>query len=198
MALVVITKLAFIGWGVGIQSLDFTGLSGHAMRACAVLPVFGYLACQTATDRWRQVGVAIGTALGLLIAFSRIAMHVHSVSEVVTGALLGLVVAAIFVHAARLLLAPVRALWLAVAALAGLLLATGGEPALTQQILTRIALALSGHSRAFTRDDWTRPPLPFSNRSGAWPDDRLLEGKSVRLQEDRLILSAVPDAHAYR
>ncbi|MFC6518687.1 hypothetical protein ACFQAT_01865 [Undibacterium arcticum] len=39
MGLVVATKIAFIGWGIGIRSLDFTGFSGHSMRATAVIPV---------------------------------------------------------------------------------------------------------------------------------------------------------------
>ena len=43
MALVVATKIAFIGWGLGIQALDYTGISGHAMRATAVYPVLFYL-----------------------------------------------------------------------------------------------------------------------------------------------------------
>ena len=39
LVLVAATKIAFVGWGVGIRSIDFTGISGHAMRATAVLPV---------------------------------------------------------------------------------------------------------------------------------------------------------------
>jgi hypothetical protein len=33
--LVMASKLAFLGWGLGIQALDFTGFSGHAARAAA-------------------------------------------------------------------------------------------------------------------------------------------------------------------
>lgn len=169
MILVVVTKLAFIGWGIGNQSWDFTGLSGHATRACAVLPVFGYLICQTADARCRTVGVGIGTILGLLIAFSRIAVHVHSVAEAASGALLGLLVAAIFVRAARRFEMPGRGLWLTLAALAGLLVNMVGEPAPSQQMLTGIALTLSGHSRPFTRADWTR--VPRGSRSSARSDN---------------------------
>ena len=39
MLLVVLTKMAYIGWGIGIEEVQFGGLSGHAMRACAVYPV---------------------------------------------------------------------------------------------------------------------------------------------------------------
>ena len=30
------SQMAFIGWGIGIRSLSFTGFSGHATRAAAV------------------------------------------------------------------------------------------------------------------------------------------------------------------
>src|SRR5712692_9155992 len=43
IGIVVATKLAFIGWGIGVRSLDFTGISGHSMRATAVIPVMLYL-----------------------------------------------------------------------------------------------------------------------------------------------------------
>ena len=33
------SKVAFIGWGVGSASLNFTGISGHAMFAGAIFPV---------------------------------------------------------------------------------------------------------------------------------------------------------------
>ena len=33
-----LSKVAFIGYGVGLPALDFTGISGHAMFAAAVLP----------------------------------------------------------------------------------------------------------------------------------------------------------------
>src|SRR4051812_17523224 len=50
---VIVTKMAFIGWGIGIRSLDFTGFSGHAMRAAAVMPVLFYLALQKAPSLLR-------------------------------------------------------------------------------------------------------------------------------------------------
>ena len=43
--LVVLTKIAFMGWGVGVRDLDFTGISGHAMVSSAVLPVALFVAC---------------------------------------------------------------------------------------------------------------------------------------------------------
>src|SRR4051794_7334239 len=48
MGVVIATKMAFIGWGIGIRALDFAGFSGHAMRAAAVMPVLCYLILQRA------------------------------------------------------------------------------------------------------------------------------------------------------
>ena len=39
-ALVLASKLAFMGWGIGSVALDFTGISGHSMLATAILPVW--------------------------------------------------------------------------------------------------------------------------------------------------------------
>src|SRR5476651_1130096 len=35
------SKVAFLGFGIGIAALDFTGFSGHSMYATAILPVLG-------------------------------------------------------------------------------------------------------------------------------------------------------------
>src|SRR5437868_4928886 len=37
-----LSKIAFIGWGLGIAALDFTGFSGHAMFSAAIYPVLAY------------------------------------------------------------------------------------------------------------------------------------------------------------
>src|SRR5258706_5490668 len=60
--LVVATKMAFIGWGVGVRSLDFTGLSGHSMCATAIIPLLFYLLLQVARPVARSAGVMLGIA----------------------------------------------------------------------------------------------------------------------------------------
>ena len=93
LALVVLSKLAFMSWGVGSSSLDFTGFSGHAMRAGAVFPVLLYVLLQQADRGWRHAGVIAGVAFAVLVAISRVVVHAHSVSEAVSGCVLGLAVA---------------------------------------------------------------------------------------------------------
>ena len=63
MIFVVISKLAFIGWGLGIASLDFTGFSGHAARVCAVFPMLGYLMARKKSWRWRCGSVVSAVVL---------------------------------------------------------------------------------------------------------------------------------------
>ena len=55
-----LSKIAFIGWGLGIAAIDFTGLSGHAMFSAAIYPVVAYtLAAQSS----RQPGIHRGAVL---------------------------------------------------------------------------------------------------------------------------------------
>ena len=108
LVLVAATKIAFIGWGIGIRSLDFTGISGHAMRATAVIPVIFYLMLQKSPSAMRAMGIGFGILLGILISFSRIEVHAHSISEAMTGCMLGALIGLGFMWIS----APLRKPWL--------------------------------------------------------------------------------------
>ena len=83
------SKVAFIGWGIGLPDIDFTGISGHAMIAMAVYPLlFATLASQLAPMQ-QQFSVLTGFVLALLVGQSRLEINVHSVSEVVAGFMVG-------------------------------------------------------------------------------------------------------------
>ncbi|WP_232250902.1 phosphatase PAP2 family protein [Janthinobacterium sp. 1_2014MBL_MicDiv] len=155
LALVVLSKLAFMSWGVGSSALDFTGFSGHAMRAGAVFPVLLYVLLQRADPRWRHAGVACGVAFAVLVAISRVVVHAHSVSEAVSGCVLGLAVALGFMWSARgaVNIAVSHALALACLVLM-IALSFKAEPMPTEQWLQKLAMALSGHERVFSRADW--------------------------------------------
>jgi membrane-associated phospholipid phosphatase len=154
LALVALTKLAFIGWGLGIKELNFTGFSGHAMRATAIVPVMFYLFSLEARPLLRRLAVAAGLLFGLMIGISRIMVHAHSWSEVISGCLLGALVAWAFL--AILSRAPRPALpnWAFGLGLLVLIPMPLSSPAPTEQWLQHIALTLSGHSKPFTRADW--------------------------------------------
>jgi membrane-associated phospholipid phosphatase len=165
MSVVIISKLAFIGWGYGIRSLDFTGVSGHSMLATAILSCGCYLAGEKLRRGVRLAGAATGMAGGFLIGLSRLELQVHSVSEVVAGCLLGGMVSGVFVILAR------RWPRSRVPAMAGggalllLLVMVHGGKAPTQDWITRVAEMLSGQSTPYTRANRDRAetmhrPLP--------------------------------------
>jgi membrane-associated phospholipid phosphatase len=154
-----LSKIAFIGWGLGVARLDFTGFSGHAMFSAAVYPVLAYsVAVQTGrTAHGARLAMGVGYALALAIAWSRVHIQVHSVSEVVAGFALGAAASGWTVwrmhrsprprpsHATR---------WLPWG-LAGWLIVMPlhATPSRSHDMVTRLALALAAHEQAFKRAD---------------------------------------------
>jgi membrane-associated phospholipid phosphatase len=151
-----ITKVAFIGWGVGNAAFDFTGVSGHAMFAAAVYPLLCAGVAASRARPWRRAALLAGYALALLIGVSRVVDGSHSTSEVLAGLALGGAASALALalahtpHTRMPLLLPVGlALWLAVT--------PATAPASpTHSLVTRLALGLSGHSQPHTRDQMRR------------------------------------------
>ena len=85
LLLVLGTKVAFLGWGIGSRSLNFTGISGHSTLAAAVLPMLAWWLTQE-RGRTTQLRAVFGAALfAIVVGVSRILLSAHSVSEVVTG-----------------------------------------------------------------------------------------------------------------
>jgi membrane-associated phospholipid phosphatase len=155
VALVTATKIAFLGWGVGVRAWDFTGLSGHSMFATAVFPVAAFLVLLPAPPAVRLAGVAAGLLAGALISFSRIVIEAHSPSEAVTGCIVGAMAALAFIRIAwdatpgRLL--PVMPV---VLSLMVLTLGLHNLHVPTHRWVTHIALKVSGHVRPFAREPW--------------------------------------------
>ncbi len=94
--LTLVSKLAFLGWGMGIHALDFTGVSGHSAMSATMLPVLLYLCAPPSRPWLARFGAACGAGLALLIGGSRLVLHAHSPSEVVAGVVLGLAVSLTF------------------------------------------------------------------------------------------------------
>lgn len=89
--LVLLSKIAFLGWGLGWPALDFTGFSGHAAMAAVVYPVALHAQGKHTAPAWRRIAALLGLLLAALVAVSRLALHAHSLSEVLAGWLLGAV-----------------------------------------------------------------------------------------------------------
>ncbi len=159
MGIVVASKIAFIGWGIGSREYDFTGFSGHAVRAMSIAPVLLYLLTQRTPAPVRLSAIVLGAGFGTLIAVSRIMVHAHSISESVSGWLLGAAVSFGFIY--LLHKSPhIRAHNGVIAlGLVGLLFATPYvEPTPTQRWITQAALYLSGHDRPYIRITWQLAP----------------------------------------
>lgn len=145
------TKVAFIGWGVGSATLDFTGISGHAMFAAAILPVLLRLCEAPLPPRLHGLGLAAGCALALAVAVSRGVLNAHSPSEIVSGSLLGFLASAATLQRDD---APRPRLPLALPLVLCLALTLGvaaAPPSRTHDWVTRLALAASGHAAPYTR-----------------------------------------------
>lgn len=87
---VLATKIAFFAWGIGSAELDFTGFSGHSALSACFWPAWAWLVTVW-LDRPAvcRAAVLAGYLLALAIAVSRLVLEVHSVSEVVSGLIVG-------------------------------------------------------------------------------------------------------------
>ena len=152
IALVAITKIAFLGWGIGIAALDFTGISGHSTLSMMVLTAAALLISTGWRRTPRAIAILGGVSLALAIAWSRVHLGFHSWSEAVAGVLLGSVVAACFALTLRAgpKLRP-RHRALLVLALMLPFLVLYGRRAPGEALLTTIALKLSGHPCPYSR-----------------------------------------------
>ena len=148
------SKLAFLGWGVGWARLDFTGFSGHATMTAAVYPVALYLATHGRL-RIPLLLALLGSLLAAAVAYSRLPLNAHSVSEVVSGWLLGTAATAFALSAGRRewrTPLPILAFSLAIGAAMPLLMPT----VRTHDLVMRIATELSGREHVFNRHHFVR------------------------------------------
>jgi membrane-associated phospholipid phosphatase len=149
--LVVSTKVAFIGWGIGSAALDFTGISGHSTMAAAVLPTLCFIALQSTTAGVRVLGIGAGIAFAVLVGVSRLAVHAHSASEVIAGCALGFAVSISFMLVARKHALPAMPPLAAACVFAALWAASLAQPAPTHDAISDTALLLSGQNQPFRR-----------------------------------------------
>jgi membrane-associated phospholipid phosphatase len=147
--IVVCTKVAYIGWGIGIREIDFTGISGHAMISAATLAITGYFVGAGFGGMAAGIGGAFGFLVGVLVGASRVILGVHSLSEVVLGCALGGLVA---VASAILIETPPRdarrSVVLASTVVALVIVLHGGRMP-SEPLITKVSLYLSGRSAPF-------------------------------------------------
>lgn len=150
-ALTAITKVAFIGYGIGHAPTDFTGISGHAMSAAAMLPMLACAATRGAPRRRRRLALAAAALLAVVVGYSRVHIGVHSASEVAAGLVLGALAAVAALEGRR----PERRVppWLPVLMCSWLVIGPAGAapPSPTHGWVVRLSLAVSGRSEPYTR-----------------------------------------------
>lgn len=152
--LVSLSKIMFLGFGIGSARFNFTGFSGHSAMSSTLWPVMMWLISGRWSTFWRAVTIAIGYAIPLMVGFSRLVIHAHSVSEVLAGLLLGFTLSSAFlISQRRTVLKGFSALQVGVAFLVPLLLMGHGRVATTQQFLERLSVKLAGLEKPFKRAD---------------------------------------------
>lgn len=156
-AIVSASKLAFMGWGIGIRELDFTGFSGHTALSTAFWPIFLWLLCARGSIALRRIAMVMGYLLAGLVGYSRLAIHAHSPSEVIAGLLLGAIGSALFLllqrNSSRVVDAQLS--WGGVLSLIiiPIVLLNTGAKAPTHSLLGEIAVKLGPLEKPFTRAD---------------------------------------------
>jgi membrane-associated phospholipid phosphatase len=90
------TKILYAGCGVEITALHFRVISGHAMLSTAVWTVAFAELARGIRPRFSIAGAVVGLSFATLISISRLILHMHYVSEVITGWMLGTLVAGLF------------------------------------------------------------------------------------------------------
>ena len=151
IAVTLISKIMFLGWGLGIPSLDFTGISGHALLATSVLPVLLSWFLGNHGYRVRAAGAFLGLLVGAVVSVSRVVLGAHSVSEVLIAWMIGLLVSLITLPT---LISPSRRPWFIWLSPLILLFAFGTSTSTYMQTHDweiKIALLLSGHDRPYAR-----------------------------------------------
>jgi membrane-associated phospholipid phosphatase len=159
-----ITKLAFLGWGIGSAELDFTGISGHSMFASAVYPPLLYLIASSRSATSQRVAWLAGFVLALVIGVSRVVVGAHSWSEVIAGLAIGGAVSVSTLWMARKN-HPSVPVWVPLGVATWLMLTPAHAPAsTTHDMVTRLALKLSGritpHTRAELHRRWLQSGTP--------------------------------------
>lgn len=149
--LTLVSKILFMGWGIGSAFLNFTGISGHTVLATSVFPLLMGALWGSWLPRRPAWGVVLGLCVAAGVALSRVVLGAHSASEVTVGWLLGLAVTLRCVPSLAAGLQPPRLVRLAPWVLL-LALHTGSATYLPSHSWeVRLALWLSGHDLPFTR-----------------------------------------------
>ncbi|MDF7659505.1 phosphatase PAP2 family protein [Erwiniaceae bacterium L1_54_6] len=155
--LVSISKIMFLGFGIGSARFNFTGFSGHSAMSATLWPVMMWLVSGRWSSFWRTATISLGYLIPMMVGLSRLAIHAHSPSEVIAGLALGFTLSSAFLLSQRDTALKAFSLpQMGVAFLVPLLLVSHGRVATTQQFLERFSADLAGLEKPYTRADLFR------------------------------------------
>ena len=152
-AITTATKVAFLGWGLGLAYINFTGVSGHSMFAAAIFPVLALTFVPPESCNSSRIPFLLGAVMAILVGLSRIEVGAHSISEVLAGWILGGAVSAVAlsVSEATIIFVPPTLIFILLTWL--VVMPFQLQASDTHALVTRLALAVSGHDKTFKRHD---------------------------------------------
>lgn len=153
ISLVAITKIAFLGWGSGIRSIDFKAFSGHATSTTAIIPVIFYLFLKNSPSVLRISGILLGILLGVLMSTLLVVLHEHSASEAAAGCVLGGIISLSFIKLSTTLSSRTNT-WLIPFSALAFFTVWYLQPPSIEYWMERVALYLSGHERPYNWATW--------------------------------------------
>lgn len=149
LSVVALSKIAFLGWETGIPSLDFQALSGHALRATAVIPVLFFVVLQGTSNAWRKAGVVFGIGVSAGLGVLLVHFHFHTASEVIASSMLGTLVSLGYMRLATTLPAPRMHRWTVPLCMAVFIVFFSLMPSSISHRLVDVALYLSGRDHPY-------------------------------------------------
>jgi hypothetical protein len=153
LSVVALSKIAFLGWEVGIPSLDFKALSGHALRATAVIPVLFFVVLQGTSISWRTGGVVFGIGVSVGLGVLLVHFKFHTASEVIASFVLGTFVSLGYMRIATTLPAPRFNRWTVPLSMIVFIVFFSVKPSSINHRLVDVALYLSGRDRPY---EWSK------------------------------------------
>jgi hypothetical protein len=152
LALVAVTKIAFLGWATGLPALGYRAVSGHAAGFTAAFPTLCWLLAQRCTSPVR-VGAGVGAlGLGIVVAAALVHAGEHTPAEAIAGWIIGLAAFLCTVLLVGAAPAPPTGKALACAGLAFGATAWALHSVSVGYWMIRLALALSGNSYPYPWD----------------------------------------------
>ncbi|MBN2690513.1 MAG: hypothetical protein JXR43_01465 [Burkholderiaceae bacterium] len=153
-AMVALSKILYMGWGLHPAGWNFTGLSGQSVVPMLVWPTLGRLLAAGRSAVWRCLLPTFGALLAAAIVISRLTTDAHTPIEAALGALWGgtLAVLALW-RLPRERIGGGRPGWFLPVAILLPLALSYGQIFPSNPLLQTIACQLSGRDKPYTRAD---------------------------------------------